>query len=100
MDSNIPDLLSTLDRWSLLVGALLPVLIAAVNRAAWPGWAKLACSATVCLIASAVTAFLNGSLNGDDVVGSLILIGFTTYSTYHWAWKPSGVAQRVENATG
>ena len=94
------DLLTTLDRWSMLVGTFLPVLIAVVNRQLWPGWAKLLVSAVMCVLASAVTVYLQGQWNAHDLVGSLILVASFAYASYHWAWKPSGVAPAIERATG
>lgn len=97
---SVTDLLTTLDRWSMLVGVFLPLIIAAVNRTMWPGAVKLVVSALLCVFASFVTVYLVGQWNGRDVVGSLILVATFSYASYHWAWKPSGVAPAVERATG
>jgi hypothetical protein len=96
----VTDLLTTVDRWSMLVGVFLPLLIAAVNRQIWPGAVKLVVSALLCIVASAVTVYLTGQWNAHDVVGSLVLVATFSYASYHWAWKPSGVAPAVERATG
>lgn len=100
MGDSMTNLLTTLDRWSMLVGVFLPILIAAVNRHAWPGAVKLAVSVLLCFAASAVTVYLQGKWNGHDWVGSLVLVATFAYASYHWAWKPSGVAPAVERATG
>jgi TctA family transporter len=94
------DLLTTLDRWSMLVGTFLPLLIAVVNRQRWAGWAKLLMASVACLAASAVTVYLNGKFDTRDWVGSLILVAFFAFASYQWAWKPSGVAPKIESATG
>lgn len=94
------ELLTTLDRWSMLVGTFLPVLIAVVNRHRWPGWAKLLVSAAMCAVAAGVTVYLQGKWNSHDVIGSLILVAFFSYASYTWAWKPSGVAPAIEAKTG
>jgi hypothetical protein len=96
MDSTLADALTALDRWSILVGTLLPLLVATINRQSWPGWARLLVTTVAVLLASAITVYLQGAWDAKDWVGSMILVGSFALATYQWAWKPSGVAPAIE----
>jgi hypothetical protein len=89
-----------LTMWSLLVGAAAPTVIALVQRPTWPDWLRSVTTASFCLVAGAVTAYLNGDLtNGRSLVSAILLVLITTLSTYRGFWKPTGVAPAIESVT-
>lgn len=91
--------MSNLVMWTALVGTLMPVLIAFVNRTTWSSGTK----ATVALVSSAVagiaTAWLNGELAGRDVIAAVLVAATATTVAYHAWWKPTGIAPALEEAT-
>jgi VIT1/CCC1 family predicted Fe2+/Mn2+ transporter len=91
--------MSNLAMWSALVGTLLPLLVAFVNRSSWSSGAK----ATVALLSSAaagaVTAWLNGDLSGRDVTTAVLIVATATVASYHGFWKPTTIAPALEEAT-
>ena len=98
--SSALQLLGAAPSWSLLVGALLPLAVAVVNRKSWPRWAKALCSIVCCVLAAAGTVWLAGSFNVHDWAGTLAVVAAAAYSSFHWVWQQAGVTQAVEAKTG
>jgi hypothetical protein len=88
-----------LTMWSLVVGALLPVLVAVVQQARWPDWLRAVVTAVSCLVAGAVTAWLAGDMTGKTFVSSVLTVLVTALATYQGFWKRTGVAPAVERVT-
>lgn len=84
---------------SALVGLGLPLLVAVVQRAHWPNWARVAVGAAACVVASVVTAASQHKLNFNDWAASLLTIFLMTKTTYLAVWKPTGVASWIQAVT-
>ncbi len=97
--SSVLQLLDAAPSWSVLVGALLPLAVAIVNRKGWPKWAKALCSVICCILASVGTVWLAGRFNVHDLAGTLVVVAAATYSSFHWVWQQAGVTQTVEAKT-
>lgn len=91
--------MTDLDLWAAVVGALMPGLIAVVNRPSWPAWARAAVAVVVSVIAGAMTAYLGGDLHGISIVRAILLTLFSALGFYKLIWHPSGVAVAIEKAT-
>jgi VIT1/CCC1 family predicted Fe2+/Mn2+ transporter len=91
--------MSNLAMWSALVGTLLPLVVAFINRCNWPAGAKAIVAVLTSAIAGAVTAWLNGELAGRDVTTAILIVATATVTSYHGFWKPTGVAPKLEEAT-
>lgn len=92
-------MLTDLEMWSALVGALLPPVVALVNRSTWPKAWRLAMAVVCCLVAAGITCWVRGELNHDSYAHSVLLVLTATLATYHWAWRPSTIAPAIEAAT-
>lgn len=91
--------MSNLDLVSFVVGALLPALVALVNRSHWPAAAKGVVVIASSLLAGAVTAWATGDLNGKTFAQSAAVIAAAAVAAYHAWWKPTGIAPAIEQAT-
>jgi VIT1/CCC1 family predicted Fe2+/Mn2+ transporter len=96
--SNI-SLMSDLDLWSAVVGAVLPLLIAVVVRSHWTSQLKGAVTVASCLLVGGVTALVSGYLDGISIMRSVLVVLFSTVLTYATLWYPSGIAPAIEEAT-
>ena len=91
--------MSNLTMWSALVGALMPPVVAVVNRPTWRGWQKGAVTVAACAVAAAGTAYLNGTFSGADLTQSVLIVAGTTLGAYRLFWHPTGIAPAIEQAT-
>lgn len=91
--------MDNLTMWSLVVGTLLPMLVAVIQQPRWPDWFRAIVTVVVCLLVGAVTAYLEGGLNLQDWVSSALVILVAALATFRGFWKPTGVADSIESAT-
>ena len=90
--------------WSLLVGALTPFLIAAVNRPTMTVQARQIVAAVISLLVGLITVILGGTIgdwtlslnNGVIIMASVV---GSAQLAYALIWKPTKIAEVVELAT-
>lgn len=92
-------MLSSLEMWSALVGALMPLAIALINQSHWSKAWRGIMAVGLCVIAAAVTCWLRGELNGSNYARSVLVVLTAALTTYHVWWKPSTIAPAIEAAT-
>lgn len=92
--------MTNLQMWSLIVGTLLPLVVAVVQRRTWPDWLRSAIMVAVSALAAAGTAYFQGDLTGRRFVEAGLVIIVATIATYQGLWKPTGVAPAIEAKTG
>jgi hypothetical protein len=85
--------------WSLIVGALLPPVVALVQRPTWLPWVRSVVTVGACIIAGGATAWFSGSLTGPFTITSILLILTSALATYKGFWKPTEIAPKIEAAT-
>lgn len=88
-----------LTMWSLIVGALLPPLVAIIQQPRWPDWFRAVVTALACLLAGGVTAYLAADLEGRTWVSSALVVLVAALSTFRGFWKQTGTTQRIESVT-
>lgn len=88
-----------LTMWNLIVGFLLPNVIAVVQRPAFTKQARTAVTALFCAVAGVGTAYFTGEFTFDDVVGSVLIVGVSTITFYKGFWKSAGIAGEIERRT-
>lgn len=91
--------MSTIAMWQLIIGALVPPLIAVAQRPKFPGWLRVSVMLVVAVVASLVTLAVQSDLdwhNWSRTVG-LVIVG--AIAAYHGIWQPSGIAPAIEAAT-
>lgn len=91
--------MDNLTMWSLLVGTLLPMLVAVVQQPRWPNWLRAVVTVLVSLVVGAVTTYLEGGLTLDDWVGASLTILVAALATWRNFWKPVGVTDAIERRT-
>jgi hypothetical protein len=97
--NTVTDVLTTADRWSILVAFLLPNAIALVNQTHWSKPLRAVVSFAICVVTAVIDVIIQGNLNGKDVAGTLVLIAFVAYTSYQLFWRPSNIAPAIEAAT-
>lgn len=90
---------SSLAQISGLVGFLLPLLIAVIQREHWSQQVRTIVGVAACAVAAAVTSYFEGKLNLQDWSTSVLVIFTLTKTSYLAVWKPTGVTQKVEKKT-
>jgi amino acid transporter len=92
--------MTVIQMWSLLIGAVLPPLLAVVQQPKWPDWLRALVTLLVCVVVGLGNVYLNGDLtHATSVVEAILLVLVAALSTYKGLWKPTGVADKIESAT-
>lgn len=85
---------------ALVVGSLLPMLVAVVVRSSWPAWVKGAVAVGSSLVAGTVTALATGELGtAKGWVQSIVIVFGASMVTYKAFWQPTGIGPAIERAT-
>ena len=84
---------TNINMWTVVVGAVLPLLISAANRLPVPNYMI---AFTLCVAAAFGDVYFSGRLNSADWATSLLTIFFTVVTTYQAFWKPSGITNKIE----
>lgn len=88
-----------LQNWQLLLGILLPLLIAWLLKSHWTRRTQSLIMIAVVLVTSAITMWLQGSLNDIDsttFVAKALELLVVTQAAYYGIWKPLGVSGAVQ----
>jgi hypothetical protein len=99
-DAQVPGLPKTIDQWTTIVGLLLPLIIAAVNRTAWTSPLKAACALAICVVAAAGDLYFKGQFSAGAWAQNTVAVFFLVVTSYVGFWKPMGIADSIEKATG
>jgi uncharacterized membrane protein YfcA len=90
---------NNLEMWSLIVGFLLPIVIAFIQQEKWSEVIRSVTMFIVCVIAATGTVYFSGHFNLQDLVTSALLIIVTAIGTYKGIWQPTGIAPALEHVT-
>jgi ABC-type uncharacterized transport system permease subunit len=85
--------------WNLIVGVLLPPLIALVQRPTLPTWARSLIAVAASGVAGFVTVWIAGELTGRSVITGVLITLVAAVATYESIWRKVGVTGKVEIAT-
>lgn len=88
----------TVEQWSLVVGFLLPALVAVVNRAEWKAWVKALVALLASVVVGTVTAMLGGQFTGANWVTSIGIVFGVSQAAYLTWWKNSDIAKKIESS--
>lgn len=88
--------------WQLLLGIILPLVIALITKRDWSRGAKSGAMLAVSAIATVVGLYLNGTLyqGGMDVVGQFLKVCLAVISFYYGILQPLGITDAIHDATG
>jgi hypothetical protein len=93
--------MSQVEAWTLLVGAIVPVLVAVVNQPGWNATVRRIVAVGVSLVIGLGTVVAQG-LADFSPAGALVTIAAVVgaaQAAYALIWKPSGTTDSVERAT-
>jgi uncharacterized membrane protein len=96
---TVTDNLTTQDMWTILVGFLLPIVVALVNQTHWSKPLRAIVSFAICIVVAICDVLIQGNWNGHDLTRTLVLVAFVAYTSYTLFWKPSAIAPTIEAAT-
>lgn len=86
--------------WSLLVGGLMPLLIAVVHQPKWSAAAKSKVAVGAAVVGGIATAAATGGIgHGETVVTAIGAVLLASQTAYHAIWRPTQVAPAIEFAT-
>ena len=91
--------LSDLAMWSLLIGAILPVLVSVIKRSKWSKTTKALLALLIFTVAGTGTAYFNDQFNGRTIVSCILLVAVTAYTLFQNFYKPTGLDEAITNAT-
>lgn len=85
--------------WPLMVGVVMPIIVALVVQTQWGSCAKSIVAVLICSLGGYGTAYFTGQLDGKDVARDIMLVIIATKTFYSAFWKPTGICDVIENAT-
>lgn len=91
--------------WEIVLGILLPLLIATVTRQTWSPGRKTGTMLVAVFVTTVVGELIYGRLVPEagaswrSWLASLFYVFVLTVTTYRHVWKPTGAAPRLEAAT-
>lgn len=85
--------------WSLIVGFLLPPVLAVVMQSGWSDRLKAVVAFAACAVAGAGVAYFQGDLTGKRFVEAGLVVLVTAVATYRNFWRPTGISPAIETKT-
>lgn len=95
----VPTGQTNLELWTYVVGVVLPLIVAIVVQSQWGRPMQAIVCVLLCIVAGAVTCYLNDSLNPADVAGSVLRVFVAAITSYYGFWRPLNIAPTIEAHT-
>ena len=83
----------------VLIGFLLPPLIALVNQRRWSPVVKGLVALAACAAAATLAEALRAGTDWADWRGTALTVAAAAFGFYRVFWQPSRIAPRIEDAT-
>lgn len=93
--------MTNLQMWSLIVGTLMPPLLALVQQPRWTNTVRSVVMVISSIIVGAGTSYFENDqvFVGKSVVQAVLTVAIAAIATYHGFWKPTNIAPNIEKAT-
>jgi hypothetical protein len=98
-DATADTVTTNAQKWNLLVGAILPAVIAALKKTRWPMPLQSLFALAACAAAAVGTTYWQSTLSWENWTTSALTIATVTWATYGGMWKPTGIADKIDSAT-
>jgi hypothetical protein len=91
---------------AVIVGFVMGPVIDAINRRDWPSEAKAIAAFVQCCAAAALLAWAMGQLEGvraftfDMWIRTVMIVFVVAIALHRFYWKPSGISDAIDRATG
>jgi hypothetical protein len=97
---NMLNEMNNLELWGLVVGFLLPPVLAVVQQSKWSDKLRSSVGFIACIVAAGVATYLEHGLHLDEhFVRVALLTLVAAQTTYRNFWKPVGIAPAIEKRT-
>lgn len=93
---------ANLELLALLIGAMLPPIVAVIQQPKWSAGARAIVTVLLCLIAGTATAYFEGTnvlRFGPEWGAACLRVLVAAQATYVAFWKPTGIAPAIERVT-
>lgn len=92
--------MSKLEMWALVVGFLLPPVLALVQQTQWSDRLRSVVAFVACLIAGAGTVYVQQEeWDWSDWMSTSLVVLVTAVATFRNFWKPTGISTAIEQKT-
>ena len=91
--------MGTVEAASIIVGIVMPLLVAVVHQAGWPRRANLAIALLSCAGAGVLTAWAAGQLSGQEVVVAVAIVFSAAQAAYQAYWRDSRLLGAIDERT-
>ena len=85
--------------WSLVIGSLLPMVIAFFQQPQWSDQVRSIVTPIVCVVVAVATVWINGQFDTANLVRTFLIIFLSAQLTYRTYWRPSGITKAIEDRT-
>lgn len=85
--------------YSALVGSVLPLVIAVVQREKWSSQTRSLVAFAACVATGLGTAYFDGDLTAKTAVAAVLTVLIAAKTTYGAIWQPTGVVPKIEAGT-
>lgn len=102
--SGSATVLSPAEAWAVLLGLVTPLLASVINQPRWSAAQRRVFSIVTAVLVGVVNLLVQGgfditTLTWANALSSLVLLIGASQAAYTFLWKPTGVADKVEQAT-
>lgn len=84
----------------ILLGGLLPLVQAIINRKGWSTETKALAAFGVAVVAGVGSAYAMGIDSREGILSTTAAVYALSQLGYFGVWRPTGLADRVEQSTG
>jgi len=93
-----------LTTWALVLGVLLPPVIAVVQRPSWSNRLRSVVTVLICTAVGGMTAWLSGDLSlpghsVEEILGAIAVVIVAAQTAHRNFWKTTGISDVIEQAT-
>ncbi len=90
--------MSVAQMWALVIGMVLPPVVAFVQRDRFSSPVKVAIMLATAVVDGLGSAYFTGQFHGTTVVTAVLVAAVAIGTAYQSIWKPLGVTTRITSA--
>lgn len=90
--------MSAAQMWALVIGMVLPPVVALVQRDTFPSPVKVAIMLAVAVVDGLGSAYFTGQFHGATPLTAILVAAVAIGTAYQSIWRPLGVTARITSA--